>query len=95
MEPITQYSMPIQQDWCPRKIKKSLEPFSNIEEGVKTIQEILMRDILCLHDVDRLDKTYQQICLLERQVEHIPKCNTQHVLDSIKEKVNFLCEGFR
>ena len=86
MEPITQYSMPIQQDWCPRN-KKSLEPFSNIEEGVKTIQEILMRDILCLHDVDRLDKTYQQICLLERQVEHIPKCNTQHVLDSIKERV--------
>ena len=93
MEPITQYSMPIQQDWCPRN-KKSLEPFSNIEEGVKTIQEILMRDILCLHDVDWLDKTYQQICLLGRQVEHIPKCNTQHVLDSIKERVTFCVKDF-
>ena len=91
MEPITQYCMPIQQDRCSRN-KKSLEPLSTIEEGVKIIQEILMRDILCLHDVDRLDKTYQQICLLERQVEHIPKCNTQHVLDSIKERVIF-CVG--
>ena len=86
MEPITQYNMPKQQDGCSRN-KKSLEPLSNIEEGVKIIQEILMRDLLCQHDVDQLDKTYQQINLLERQVEHIPKCNTQHVLDSIKERV--------
>ncbi len=87
MEPITQYSMPIQQDCCSRKRRRSWMPFSNIEEGVKIIQKILMRDLLCLHDVDQLDKTYQQICLLERQVEHIPTCNTQHVLDSIKERV--------
>ena len=87
MEPTTQYSMPIQQDCCSRKIKKSLEPLSNGEEGVKIIQKILMKDLLCLHDVVQIDKTYQQINLLERQVEHIPKCNTQHVLDSIKERV--------
>src|SRR5271163_573816 len=87
MEPITQYSMPIQQDCCSRKIKRSWVPFSNIEEGVKIIQEILMRNLLCLHDVDQLDKTYQQICLLERQIEHIPKSNTQHVLNSINERV--------
>ncbi len=85
MEPITQYNMPIQQDCCPRNIK-SLEPLSNIEEGMKIIQEILMKDLLCLHDVDQLDKTYQQIGLLEI-VEHIPKYNTQNVLASIKERV--------
>ena len=94
MEPITQYSMPIQQDCCSRKIKRSLEPLSNIEEGVKIIQEILIRDLLCLHDVDQLDKTYQQICLLERQVEHMPKCNTQHALNSINERVTFCVKDF-
>ncbi len=94
MEPITQYSMPIQQDCCSRKIKKSLEPLSNSGEGVKIIQEILMRDLLCLHDVDQIDKTYQQICLLERQVEHMPKCNTQHALNSINEKVTFCVKDF-
>ncbi len=94
MEPITQYNMPIQQDCCSRKIKKSLEPLSNSGEGVKIIQEILMRDLLCLHDVDLLDKTYQQICLLERQVEHIPSCNPQHVLDSIKERIVSCAEYF-
>ncbi len=87
MEPITQYSMPIQQDCCYRKIRKSLEPLSNIEEGVKIIQKILMKDLLCLHDVVQIDKTYQQISLLERQVEHIPKSNTQHVLNSINVRV--------
>ena len=89
MEPITQYSIPIQQDCCPRN-KKSLEPLSNSEEGVKIIQEILMRDLLCLHDVERLDKTYQQICLLERQIEYIPN----HVLNSINERVLFCVKDF-
>ncbi len=83
MEPI---SIPTQQDGCSRN-KKLLEPLSSIEEGVKIIQRILMRDLLCRHDVDQLDKIYQQICLLERQVEHISKSNTQHVLNSIKERV--------
>ena len=94
MEPITQYSMPIQQECCSRKIKKSLEPLSNIEEGVKIIQKILMKDLLCLHDVDQIDKTYQQINLLERQVEHMPKCNTQHALNSINERVTFCVKDF-
>ena len=85
MEPITD-RLSTQQDCCPRNIK-SLEPLSSSEEGVKIIQETLMRDLLCLHDVERLDKTYQQMCLLERQVEHIPTCNTLHVLNSINERV--------
>ncbi len=93
MEPITQYSIPIQQDCCPRN-KKSLEPLSNSEEGVKIIQEILMRDLLCLHDVDQIDKICQQINLLERQIEHIPKSNTQHVLNSINERVIFCVKDF-
>ena len=93
MEPITQYSIPIQQDCCPRN-KKSLEPLSNSEEGVKIIQEILMKDLLCLHDVDQIDKICQQINLLERQIEHIPKSNTQHVLNSINERVIFCVKDF-
>ena len=51
-----------------RQTGKSPVPIQSIEEGVKVIEEILKKDILCRHDIDHVNQTYDAINQLERQI---------------------------
>ena len=51
----------------------SLVPPQTIEEGVSTIEHVLAKDLLCLHDVEVLSHTYLALDRLEKQQCKIPE----------------------
>lgn len=66
----------------------ALPPIRTIEEGVRVIEKILRKKILCRHDVQDLNKAYGTIDLLERKAIIIPKeCNSQTALEKIIERI--------
>ena len=51
-----------------RQTGKSHVPIQSVEEGVKVIDEILRKELLCRHDIDHLTQVYGEIKLLEHKV---------------------------
>ena len=71
--------------------RTSLPPFCTSEEGVKLIEDILKRSILCRHDVKEINKIYRTINHFERQGQ-IADCS-QRVLEKIVEKIEQIAQG--
>lgn len=67
--------------------KTPLPSICAIEKGVKIIEEILRKKMLCRHDVQDINQAYRAIDLLERQVDKVPERNTEYVLKQIIEKI--------
>ena len=87
MMPVTSTKIvPSEQDYCSQE-RAPLPPIKTIEEGVRIIEKILAKEVLCKHDVEDLNQAYQAIDLLERRVEQIPEINSLYVLKKIVEKV--------
>lgn len=61
-----------------------------IEEGVKIIEDILRKEVLCTHDINNINQVYKKIDLLEKQVTSLPKANSKDALTKIIEKVQKL-----
>ncbi|MFC2049505.1 hypothetical protein ACFLR2_02380, partial [Chlamydiota bacterium] len=83
-----QHAQAIRHDrsYCGRNRASAPTP-RTIEEGVRTIEIILMQSVLCSHAVDDLKRVYRDIELLERKVEKIPTCNSLHALEKVIERV--------
>jgi tetratricopeptide (TPR) repeat protein len=65
----------------------SLTPPQTIDEGVSTIERVLAKDLLCMHDVEVLNHTYLALDRLEQQQGKIPERNSSTVLKMIADKV--------
>jgi hypothetical protein len=65
-------------------------PLRNIEEGVKNIEKILQKDLLCRHDIYEINRTYREVDLLERRIDLIPKYNNRYVIEKISEKIKMI-----
>lgn len=75
-----------EQNYCSQE-RTPLPPIKTIEEGVKIIERILAKGVLCRHDVENINQAYQAIDLLEGRVDQIPKLNSLYALNKIIEKV--------
>ena len=64
-----------------------LPPIRNIEEGVRSINTLLQPDVLCQHDIEEINRTYQAIDLLEKKIDQVVGCSSQDALNKIIEKV--------
>ena len=71
----------------------SLTPPQTIEEGVRTIERVLAKDLLCMHDVEVLNHTYLALDRLEKQPGKIPERNSSTVLKMIADKVDAITKG--
>lgn len=66
-------------------------PIRSIEEGVKRIEQILNKKVLCRHDVQDINQAFQTLDQLERQITAIPPgCNSTHALQTVVDKITEL-----
>ena len=72
----------------------SLTPPQTIEEGVSTIERVLAKDLLCMHDVEVLNHTYLALDRLEKQQGKIPERNSSTALKMIADKVDAIKKRF-
>lgn len=68
-------------------LKTPYSSFQNSEEGVAIIEEILKKNVLCRHDVERVNHIYQAIDRLERKVDKFSDYNTHYALKKVIEKI--------
>ena len=62
--------------------------FQTIEEGVRIIEaSLLKKNVLCRHDVEDINQTFQAINLFERQVDLISEYSSQNALQKIIDKI--------
>lgn len=67
-----------------------LPPIRTLEEGVRIIEVILKKNVLCRHDVHDIKSVYRTMDLLQREIDPIPECNTHDVVKKVIEKVKQL-----
>ena len=67
--------------------RAALPSIRTIEEGIRIIEEILSKDILCRHDVEDINQTCRGTALLERRIDHIVEHTSQHALQKIIDRV--------
>ena len=63
-----------------------------IEEEIRIIEEILRKNVLCRHDVEDFNQTYQEIDLLERRIDHKVKHTSQHALQKIIDRAKKIAQ---
>ena len=71
----------------------TLFPIRSIKEGVKVIEEILKKDILCRHDIDEINETYAEIDRLERKYDSLTGCSSSEGLQKIIDKVKSIARA--
>ncbi|MGR3973077.1 MAG: tetratricopeptide repeat protein, partial [Candidatus Rhabdochlamydia sp.] len=68
----------------PRIVSSSIK---TVEAGMKTINNLLERDILCSHDIRDLEETYHVLNTLEQKFGTILQQNSQTILSQITQRV--------
>ncbi len=71
----------------------SFTPPQIIEEGLSTVEQVLAKDLLCMHDVEVLNHTYLALDRLEKQQGKIPERNSSTALKMIADKVDAITKG--
>jgi hypothetical protein len=65
----------------------AIPPIRTIDEGIDAIEKVLQKEILCVHDVENINRAYEAIDLLERRVETIPDRNSRAVLTLLIQRI--------
>jgi energy-coupling factor transporter ATP-binding protein EcfA2 len=78
--------------YCSQK-RTPVPPFKTIEEGVDIVQKILLKEVLCKHDVDDINQVYSRIDSLEQKAVEIPDRNSKTVLEQIIEKTEMVARS--
>ena len=73
--------------YCSQKRRTPFHPIRTIEEGVRIIEVILNKNVLCGHDVEEINQAYREIDLLERRIEQISEYSSQNALQKIIDKI--------
>ena len=74
------------------RARPALPSFRTIEEGIRIIEEILSKNILCRHDVEDINQVYRGIDLLERRIDHIVEHTSLHALQKIIDRAKKIAQ---
>ena len=76
----------LNHSYCSQR-RTPYNPIRTVEEGVRMIEVILQKCILCGHDIEGINHAYQAIDLLERHIEQVSEYSSQNALQKIIDKV--------
>ena len=83
----------IHDSYCSQtRARPALPPFRTIEEGIRIIEEILSKNVLCRHDVEDINQIYRGIDLLERRIDHIVEHTSLHALQKIIDRAKKIAQ---
>ncbi|MDX8431070.1 MAG: hypothetical protein SNF33_04620 [Candidatus Algichlamydia australiensis] len=85
---------PINSLWCVREYcsKGSIEQSLpvNIEDGVNLIRRLLDKDVICRHDLKKVNQTYEKIDDLEKRAHQISRNGSYEVVELVANRVILL-----
>ena len=83
----------IHDSYCSQtRARPALPPIRTIEEGIRIIEEILSKNVLCRHDVEDINQAYRGIDLLERRIDHIVEHTSLHALQKIIDRAKKIAQ---